>query len=214
MVATPERPLGRMTARKNGAGQARNIRLWDQDAKPGTTAESLLKHYLASLDGIDRIEAKKAELTNSAEFTPAGIQKQAVDFAFREVVPGHQKGRHAIQRAKQEVAARRERLIPPKSDPADAAGAISRMEIRTWLRGLPQGERDKVTRAENIDPQISAAIIEAPAVMTGVADSHRDNLLNKAMQGAYGEPCIPTRGTKVPDSLKATLFRRQVIRDR
>jgi len=36
------------------------------------------------------------------------------------------------------------------------------MEIRTWLRSLPQAERDKLTRDENIDQEIRAAIIEAP----------------------------------------------------
>jgi hypothetical protein len=48
MVATPEKPLGRMTARKTGAGQSRRIRLWDLDAPPGSTAEVLLKTYLGA----------------------------------------------------------------------------------------------------------------------------------------------------------------------
>ncbi|MFY9957728.1 hypothetical protein [Bradyrhizobium sp.] len=88
-----------MTARKTGPGQPRRIKLWDMDAAPGSTAESLLKVYMASLDGIDRLEARKAELATSAEFTPAGIQKQSVDWAFRNVVPEFEKGRLAIQRA-------------------------------------------------------------------------------------------------------------------
>jgi hypothetical protein len=80
----------------------------------------------------------------------------------------------------------RNRLMLPKADPTDAAGAIAKMEIRTWLRGLPQGERDKITRAENIDPQVRAAIIEAPAVMTGVADTHLGVLKEKVLREMHG----------------------------
>src|SRR4051812_2944311 len=52
------------------------------------------------------------------------------------------------------------------------ANRFCQSSVRTWIRGLPQDERDKITRQENIDPLIRAAIIEAPALMTGVADSH------------------------------------------
>jgi hypothetical protein len=59
------------------------------------------------------------------------------------------------------------------------------MEIRTWLRSLPQAERDRVTRAENIDSQIRSAILEAPAVMTGVAESHLDLMKEKALRESH-----------------------------
>ena len=42
-MPTPQKPVGRMSARKGGTG--RNIRLWDLDAPEGSTAAELLKAY-------------------------------------------------------------------------------------------------------------------------------------------------------------------------
>jgi hypothetical protein len=96
-----------MTPRKIGAGQSRNIRLWDLDAPPGSTAEGLLKHYLGSLAGVDRLEAKKAELATSAELTPVGVQKQAVEFGFRELSPAYRRAalRSSAQNRRWQLAA-------------------------------------------------------------------------------------------------------------
>jgi hypothetical protein len=177
-----------MSARKGGTG--RSIRLWDLDAAPGSTAETLLKTYLGALAGVDKLDAKKAELANSAEFTPVGIQKGAVDYAFREIVPQFQKGRLAIQRAKQEVAARRAKLVPPAVDKTDAAGALRRQEVRALVRGMDNKSRDNFLKQNGgftgLDPEIRAALIEMPASMSGISESFRGELLNQAMQSAYG----------------------------
>lgn len=190
MVATPEKPLGRMTARKIGTGQPRNIRLWGLDAPPGSTAEGLLKHYLGSLAGVDRLKAKKAELASSVELTPIGVQKAATDFSFREIVPGLQKGRLAVQRAKQEVAGRRAKLAPPKSDPTDMAAALRRQEIRTMMRAMDTKARDAFLKQNGkftgLDPEIRQALVEMPASVSGITEGFRDGLVNESMQSAYG----------------------------
>jgi len=51
---------------------------------------------------------------------------------------------------------------------------------------LPQAKRDKVTRAENIDPQFRAAILEAPPVMTGVSETHLNAIKEKALRELHG----------------------------
>jgi hypothetical protein len=79
--------------------------------------------------------------------------------SIRRCLYFHQ-GRRAISRARQELEEMRGRLQLPKNDPTDAAGAAARKEIREWLRGMSQSERDKITRSENIDPQIRAALLD------------------------------------------------------
>jgi hypothetical protein len=97
-----------------------------------------------------------------SRYTDQGRQDQFKNHVLHQAVPAFHQGRRAISRAKQELEDKRHRLQLPKANPTDAAGAVARMEIRTWLRSLPQAERDKLTRDENIDQEIRAAIIEAP----------------------------------------------------
>ncbi|MDN4988837.1 hypothetical protein QY049_37460 [Bradyrhizobium sp. WYCCWR 13022] len=163
-----------------------DIRMWDLKSKPGSTIERLEKAYLDALGAVDSAESAGRQLSADTRYTEQGRQDQHRSLILNQGVPVFHQGRRTISRARQELDEMRSRLQLPKVDPADAAGAIARMEIRTWLRGLPQGERDKITRSENIDPQIRSAIIEAPAVMTGVADSHVSLLKEKALRELHG----------------------------
>lgn len=162
------------------------IRMWDLQSKPGSTVERLEKAYLGALSAVDLAESIGRQLEADTRYTDQGRQDQHRNHILHQGVPVFHQGRRAISRARQELEDMRNRLQLPKTDPTDAAGAIARMEIRSWLRGLPQGERDKITRAENIDPNIRSAIIDAPAVMTGVADSHLNLLKEKVLRETHG----------------------------
>ncbi|MGY2920556.1 hypothetical protein [Bradyrhizobium sp. USDA 3262] len=162
------------------------IHFWEIKSKPGSTVERLEKAYLNTLAAIDLAESIGKQIAADARYTEAGRQDQHRNHLLHRAVPVFHQGRRAISKAKQELDEMRGRLQLPKVDPTDAAGAISRMEIRTWLRSLPQGERDKITRGENIDPNIRTAIIDAPAVMTGVSDSHLSLLKEKVLREAHG----------------------------
>lgn len=65
-------------------------------------------------------------------------------------------------------------------------GAIKRMEIRGWLRSLSQSERDKITQASELDPQIKQAVIESPREMTGIAPSHHHLISESVMREMHG----------------------------
>src|SRR6266566_4166766 len=106
----PNQPFGRMTLRKNalGDGQKPKIRLWTLGTPPeGTTADKLLGHYLRVFENVDRLDAKKKELSTSAELTDVGRQRQALDFAFGAVMPDVLKGKRTLAKAMQEVATKR-----------------------------------------------------------------------------------------------------------
>ncbi|MHC2334480.1 hypothetical protein [Bradyrhizobium sp. USDA 4454] len=162
------------------------IRMWDLKSKPGSTVERLEKAYLGALSAVDLAESIGRQLQADARYTEQGRQDQHRNHILHQGVPVFHQGRRAIAKAKQELDEMRNRLQLPKPDPTDAAGAIARMEIRTWLRGLPLAERDKISRAEDIDPMIRMAIIEKPAAMSGVADTHIGTLKEKALREEHG----------------------------
>jgi hypothetical protein len=176
-----------MTIRKAlpSDGQARRIKLWTLDAPPGSTAERLLKVYLGSFDAIDTLDARKAEIAANPELTDIGRQKQIKEAIFRDTVPAMHRGRIELAKARQEVEKRRAALAPPKADPADAAAAVRRQEIRTYLRGLDDKAREAFVRKSKADAEITMAIIEQPAALSGVRDTLRDLILNEAMESKY-----------------------------
>ncbi|MCP1915908.1 hypothetical protein J2R96_008388 [Bradyrhizobium elkanii] len=172
---------------KDAPGRSnREIRMWDLHSKPGSTVERLERAYLGALSAVDLAESIGSQLAADNRYTEQGRQDQHRNHILHQAVPAFHDGRRAISRAKQELDEMRNRFTLPKSDPADAAGAIARMEIRTWLRGLPQDERDKITRADNIDPQIRTAVLEAPQALSGVASSHLNLLKDRVLRETHG----------------------------
>jgi hypothetical protein len=148
-------------------------------------AEKLLRAYLGSFDAIDSLDSAKASITANPELTDVGRQKQIRDAIFRDTVPAMHRGRIELAKARQEVKTRRAAMAPPKADPADAAGAVRRQEIRTFLRGLDDRARGAFLKKSKGDPEVTQAIIEQPAVLSGVGDSLRDLILSEAMEAAY-----------------------------
>jgi len=119
------------------------IRMWDLSSKPGSTIEHLEKAYLGALSAVDLADSIGKQLASDARYTDKGRQDQFRNHVMHQAVPKFYEGRRTISRAKQELDDMRGRLHLPKPDPTDAAGAIARMEIRTWLRGChkPNGTR-------------------------------------------------------------------------
>jgi hypothetical protein len=147
----------------------------------------LERSYLESLDTVDAMETARAAIDADKRFTADGAKDEFRRHVLSAAVPVFHRGRRAIQQAQQQLAEKRTKLQPPKPDPADAAGAIARMEIRTWLRGLSQAERDAITEPSSLDPQIRQAIMEAPAQLTNVAGSHRRLILENMLRETHGE---------------------------
>jgi hypothetical protein len=164
----------------------REIRMWSLESKPGSTVEHLERAYLNALSAVDLAESIGHQLAADTRYTDQGRQDQFKNHVLHQAVPVFHQGRRAISRARQELEEMRGRLQLQTGDPTDAAGAIARMEMRTWLRGLPQSERDKITIAEDIDPQLRAAILEAPAMLTGVPQTHLTLLKEKALREVHG----------------------------
>src|SRR5262249_36558413 len=57
------------------------------------------------------------------------------------------------------------------------------------LRGMPAKERNAYVskRRENMDPNLALAIVEMPAELSGVLESDRNNLLDRALHAQHGD---------------------------
>ncbi|WP_256807774.1 hypothetical protein [Bradyrhizobium sp. Bra64] len=164
----------------------REIRMWTLQSKPGSTLEALENAYTGALAAVDTAESTGRQLFADKRYTEDGARDQFRNHILRDSVPALHRGRMAVNRARQELDQKRATLQLPKGEPTDAAAAIRRMGIQTWLRSLSQQERDNVTRAENIDPMIREAILEVPAMMTGIAETHRALLAETTLRETHG----------------------------
>jgi hypothetical protein len=187
----PNPPKGRMSLRRGAAAnpQQPRIRLWTLPPDPpeGSTSERLLKHYERVFSNIDALDAKKQELARSQDLTEIGRQRQLLDHAFSSFMPNVLQARRTISKAQREVATKRSKLQKPKSDPVEKA---ARREIRDYLRGLSNEDRDAFLRKNGLltglDPEIRQAIIEMPAALSNVPQARYDELVREATAALNG----------------------------
>jgi hypothetical protein len=109
---------GRRTIRKTIPGQQTtglHVGLWDIQTRPGSTLHRLERVYLSALNGVDQIEARKAESAKSGKFTADGMKADTLQFAV-QLSPTFSRGRHQIAAAKREAAELRGKV---KLQPAD-----------------------------------------------------------------------------------------------
>jgi hypothetical protein len=194
-------PTGRQTIRKDTSRistdpliptvqrENRRTRLWDFPVTPGTTMAKLKDAYVTAFNAVDAIEERKASSAKSGKFTADGLVDDALQFALNNAVPTFKRGRDAIGAAKKELAARREKLQLSAPDKSDIAGAYLRREIRDRLTAMPAKERDAFMNenVERMDPVVAEAILTAPAWLSGVAESYRKQLTDKALQAQHGD---------------------------
>jgi hypothetical protein len=192
-------PKGRRTIRRAGpvgidpmkpaARENRVVRLWSFEAKSGSTMAKLQDSYLSALGAVDAVEDRKANAAKSGKFTEAGARDDALAFALNEAVPTFKRGRDAIAAAKREAAALREKIKLREPDKTDVAGALMRREIRDTLKAMRPEDRDKfISRnLSDMEPTVAEAILTAPAWLTDVSPTHRQLLMDKALQAQHGD---------------------------
>lgn len=114
--------------------------------------------------------------------TPAGIREAVREHAERELTPRLRRVARHLAEARANAEERAARLSPVRPlDPSDAAAAIARMELRTWLRSLPEVERTRVL-AESRDPVLRDAVLSAPPGLSGVTPELHAHLTRRALE--------------------------------
>src|SRR5262245_30618740 len=187
-------PKGRTTIRKSGSltglhGQkSRAIRLWPFEAKPNTTLARLEVAYMAGLDAVDQIEGRTRSSAASGRFTADGVKDDALKYAMSDLIPGLDRARTTIRKAKTEVAERRSKLKIEGPDKSDVAAAFRRREIRTFLREMKGNDQKNyfARYGDDLPGEVTMAILEMPPELSGVPKSRHDLLTTRALEAQHG----------------------------
>lgn len=192
-------PKGRQTIRRSGPNltdpmtpvdgrENRRIRLWDFDAKPGSTIARLESVYLGAIDSVDKVAEHKAAAIRSGKFTPDGANDDALQFALNNLVPTFKRGRAAISAAKKEVTALRDKIKLQPIDKTDVVGFLRRQEIRSWLKSMPEEARGKylASNVDSLDPTIALAVMESTPEEGIAPASVRTVILDRALEAQHG----------------------------
>src|SRR5262245_34653178 len=184
-------PLAPVDSRTN-----RNIRLWGLgEGPPGSTKEKLRAAYLGALDAVDKVEAHRSEAMASGKFTPAGVGDHVLGFATSQLAPAFKRGRHAVDAAKAEAKALRNKITLQPVDKTDVVGFLRRQEMRQSLLKMDDKERNAFIskNRENLDPDLALAIVEMPPEYSGVLEGDRNGLIDAALQAQHGKAMADLR---------------------
>ncbi|MCP1852111.1 MULTISPECIES: hypothetical protein [unclassified Bradyrhizobium] len=98
-------------------------------------------------------------------------------------------------------------LLPkmPGREKDDLAGVLQDQEYRSYVRGLPQEQRDRVQR---LHPDIAAAVARAPAELSGVSQSLHDELVGDILRTTHGAELA-----KVAADLEAIGWAEELVRE-
>lgn len=164
---------------------------WQWDSAKSPVLQRLERVYQASLDAADAVVTAKAELHKTNEkhkrYTPAGLADQLREYVGNDVTPKLSPMKAELERAKGDILTKRAQLKPkPASDPKDAAAAIRRAEIRSFLRSMTDDQRRTALMGRDANPEYIAAMLEAPAAESGVPNSSYKLLYDAAVKEQHG----------------------------
>jgi hypothetical protein len=187
-------PKGRTTIRAGSStdirdGRAnRRIRPWTFESKPGSTAAKLEAAVLGAFNAVDSVTMRKTASALSGKFTADGVRDDVLGFALNNAVPAFKRGRDAIAAARREAAALREKTKLQNIDTSDQWRCGLMLRQLDAFRAMTQKERDELTRSpEKLDPILADAILSAPASLSGVSPTHRQQLIDRALQAQHGD---------------------------
>jgi hypothetical protein len=190
----PTHIKGRQTIRRGGSltgmhgPVSRPIRLWTFDAASNTTLARLEQAYLSGLEAVDRIEEHTRSNVASGKLTPEGVKDASLKFALSDLVPVLHKSRSTIKKAKAEVTERKAKLKVEGPDKSDVAGALRRMEIRTFLRNMRPDDQSEYFRSygDDLPAEVAIAVLELPPEFSGVPKSRHDLMGARALEAQHG----------------------------
>jgi len=131
----------------------------------------------AALDAADAVTAKHSALAKNEKLSALGRLDDVRGFVSKSTAPAVHRARAVANKTRADLATWKARLQPPAPDRGDMAAAVLRSEMRQHLRGLSTGGRMALLLAENPDPTLLQAALEAPNFSSGLTDSLRAQML-------------------------------------
>jgi hypothetical protein len=156
------------------------------EAKPDTPLGKLETAFFASLKSVDALEDYTKEIAASGKYTTEGIASNALEYAASKLAPSLKRAKLAVDRVREELAAKRATLKLQPADKTDVAGQTRRLWKLEQLQKMSNSERNLYLAREDIDPEIEMAILEAPQ-FSGALPSDLQRFRDKALRAWYGE---------------------------
>ncbi len=138
-------------------------------------------------DLFSAAKAKFAEIDRSSDYTASG--RSAAKRAWAKANGGVMKeAAAAAVHADAALKGIRSMMASFTVDKTDVVGQMRQAEIRSLLRSLPNVDRDRLLMdlpTDRIDPEIAAAVFSGPAVLSGVSEKQREQLMERAMAAQH-----------------------------
>ena len=90
-----------------------------------------------------------------------------------------------VRLAKADAAAKRASFTLPPTDKTDMAGELRRQEMRAYVRSLPL--EDRMNAVEKLDDTAILAILDAPAMLSGLPEDRHAHIKNAYLEHQFGK---------------------------
>jgi hypothetical protein len=104
---------------------------------------------------------RRAEISRDPDLSSEGRTK-AMRKHVADLAPQLRHAKASIDAARQHLASRRAKMLPPAPDKSDVAGATLRSEFRAMLRPLPLAKKIDMLLNSDVDLMIVQAVLESP----------------------------------------------------
>lgn len=129
------------------------------------------------------IRTFRAKTEKPGMLSERGIIDAVRGHAAKAVAPNLRREKYRLEQASQKLAAKRKALSVPNFDKTDIVAAMMRAEIRAHIRSIEPSKRVSLLTF-NPDPELVAAVFEAPEFLTDVTGEFRANV-EKAFVDAH-----------------------------
>jgi hypothetical protein len=149
--------------------------------------DGLAEAYRSLLAMPESSAAKVSNLANDQNLTPLGRKSALRSWAQAEPIEALRKARAALAAGDRAIAETRAKMSTALVDKGDFAGAVLRSDIRKWVNAMPPAQRSAMLATGEYDPQTAAAILEAPAALSGVSADQHAALFNRETVAKHPE---------------------------
>lgn len=158
--------------------RGRYVRPFPVGSAPGPVA-ALAEAYRDLLTMPDQAGERAAALARDQNLTAVGRKAALRAWAHEGPVAALTKGRAALQAGDRAIAEIRARMNTTAVDKGDFAGAVLRSDIRAWIRGMSPPERTAMLAVGDYNPNITAALLEAPPELSGLSPEQHATLSSR-----------------------------------
>ncbi|AWN47152.1 hypothetical protein DK419_13195 [Methylobacterium terrae] len=145
--------------------------------------DSLKRLIETTGDMSAQFHAMATKLGRNPDLTPVGQRAELSKYLKGDFAPRFAAVTRPLRKAQGYAKAQRAGFKPPPIDRTDPIGEMRRQEMRSYLRSLPPGERTAAAYALAEDPEGASAIIDAPALLSGILP-HQQNEIRERHEAA------------------------------